>query len=132
MERQCWSNAQYSRRECIEVVGIPGSVNNNELEVKVLTVFQKNGCELSPQDLEACHSLGKTDFLIQETIVCDDRDPPRINNKIKSLIADKNVAKKCYLQNNSDIQLFRRLQSLQNLLTITIKKSKQVLFSNLQ
>ena len=48
MERQCWANAQYSRRECIEVVGIPNSINNNELEDKVLTVFQKIGCELSP------------------------------------------------------------------------------------
>ena len=41
MERQCWANAQYSRRECIEVVGIPNSINNNELEDKVLIVFQK-------------------------------------------------------------------------------------------
>ena len=22
-ERQCWANAQYSRRECLEVIGIP-------------------------------------------------------------------------------------------------------------
>ena len=35
------------------------SVNNNELEVKVLIVFQKIGCELSPRDLEACHRLRK-------------------------------------------------------------------------
>ena len=59
MERQCWANAQYSRRECIEVVGIPNSVNNNELEDKVLTVFQKIWCELSPRDLEVCHRLRK-------------------------------------------------------------------------
>ena len=25
-ERQCWANAQYSTRECLEVVGIPDSV----------------------------------------------------------------------------------------------------------
>ena len=30
-ERQCWANAQYSRRECIEVVGIPTTVDNNNL-----------------------------------------------------------------------------------------------------
>ena len=59
MERQCWANAQYSRRECIEVVGIPNSINNNELEDKVLTVFQKIGCELSPRNFEACHRLRK-------------------------------------------------------------------------
>ena len=59
LERQCWASAQYSRRECIEVVRIPKSVNNNELDDKVLTVFQKIGCELSSRDLEACHQLKK-------------------------------------------------------------------------
>ena len=41
------------------MVGIPSSVNNNNLEHKVLTVFQKVRCELSPRDLEACHRLRK-------------------------------------------------------------------------
>ena len=31
-ERQCWVNAQYSRRECIEVAGIPSSVSDDNLE----------------------------------------------------------------------------------------------------
>lgn len=48
METQCWENTHYSRREYIEMVGIPNSVNNNELEDKVLRVFQRIGCELSP------------------------------------------------------------------------------------
>ena len=43
MERQCWGNAQYSRRECLEVVGILDSVQNNKLEDKVLTIFKKIG-----------------------------------------------------------------------------------------
>ena len=42
IERQCWVNAQYSRRECLEVVGIPDSVQNNEFEDKVLTIFKKD------------------------------------------------------------------------------------------
>ena len=41
MERQCWANAQYSRRKCLEVMGIPDSVQNNELEDKVLNIFKK-------------------------------------------------------------------------------------------
>ena len=32
MERQCWANAQYFRRECLEIVRIPTSVPDNELE----------------------------------------------------------------------------------------------------
>ena len=59
MERQCWANVQYSSRECIEMVRIANSVNNSQLEDKVLIVFQKIGCEISPLDLEACHRLRK-------------------------------------------------------------------------
>ena len=32
MERQCWANAQYSRRECLELVGAPCSVSDENLE----------------------------------------------------------------------------------------------------
>ena len=59
MGRQYWSNAQYSRGECLEVVGIPDSFQNNELEDKVLTIFKKIGCEVSVRDIEACHCLKK-------------------------------------------------------------------------
>ena len=59
MEKQCWTNAQYSKRECIEVVGIPDSVQNNELEEKVLNIFKKISSEVSPHDIEACHRLKK-------------------------------------------------------------------------
>ena len=47
-------NDQYYRSECIEVVHIPDTGSNNELGNHVLTVFQKTGWELSPQDFEAC------------------------------------------------------------------------------
>ena len=41
MERQCWSNSQYSRRECLEVTGIPESSESKDLEQPVLKVFEK-------------------------------------------------------------------------------------------
>ena len=28
LERQCWSNEQYSRRECLEISGIPSNTEN--------------------------------------------------------------------------------------------------------
>ena len=49
MERQSWANTQYSR-ECIEVVGILDSVNNNKLEDKAFRIFKKIECKLSPSD----------------------------------------------------------------------------------
>ena len=59
MDSQYWANAQHSRRECLEVVGIPDSVQNNKLEDRVLTIFKKIGSEVSPRDIEACHRLRK-------------------------------------------------------------------------
>ena len=44
IELQCWANAQYSRRECLELVGVPGSVSDGDLEGNVLKVFEKVGC----------------------------------------------------------------------------------------
>ena len=66
-----------------------------------------------------------------ETVTCNDRDPPWINSKIKGLIQEKNVAKKCYFQNNKDIQLFQRFQCMQNPLTATIEKSKEQFYSRI-
>ena len=57
VERQCWANAQYSRRECLEVVGIPSSVNVKDLEGKVCTIFNRIGVAIKPDDIEACHRL---------------------------------------------------------------------------
>ena len=41
LERQCWANAQYSRKECLEVVGIPRQADDNLFETKTLSIFEK-------------------------------------------------------------------------------------------
>ena len=56
-ERQCWANAQYSRRECIEISGIPNSVKDDDLEGKVLEVFDKLGVVIKEENVEACHRI---------------------------------------------------------------------------
>ena len=52
MERQCWANDQYSRRECLEVAGVPRDVSNENLESKVLEVFSKVDCQILSHDIE--------------------------------------------------------------------------------
>lgn len=64
LERQCWANAQYSRRECLEVSGIPNSVKQDELEDKVLTIFKKVGCDIKSENIEACHRVGRQNKVI--------------------------------------------------------------------
>ena len=54
MERQCWRNEQYSRRECIEIVGIVDITN----DTKVCELIETGtGISITPDSLEACHRL---------------------------------------------------------------------------
>ena len=54
-ERQCWENAQYSRRDTLKVVGIPMSVRDNVLEQKFCDVIQEIGVDICDSDIQACH-----------------------------------------------------------------------------
>ena len=56
-ERKCFANEQYSRRECLEISGIPTSVKDNELETKVLTILEKIDAPVDPGLVEDCHRL---------------------------------------------------------------------------
>ena len=58
-ERQCWLNAQYSRRECLDIVGIPSEVEADALEEKVIAIFEKLGCNISTECIESCHRISK-------------------------------------------------------------------------
>lgn len=57
LERQCWSNEQYSRRECLEVTGIPGNTDDDKLEETVLNVLNKIDVNVQAENIEACHWL---------------------------------------------------------------------------
>ena len=57
LERQCWSNAQYSRRETLEISGILENIDDGELEGKVLNVLSKLDVNIDPANVEACHWL---------------------------------------------------------------------------
>ena len=55
LERQCWNNAQYSRRETLEISGVPENTDDGELEGKVLTVLSKLDVNIDPVNIETCH-----------------------------------------------------------------------------
>ena len=60
MERQCWANAQYSRRECMGVAGIPQSVSASDLEKKKISnILEKVVMDVPAKDIDACHRVGK-------------------------------------------------------------------------
>ena len=57
LERECHASSQYSRRECLEIIGISESVPHDELEGKVLEIFEKIDVKLVEEKIECCHRL---------------------------------------------------------------------------
>ena len=64
LERQCWENVQYSRRECLEITGIPSSVSDKDLEEVVCKAITKAGVDITADDTETCHRVGNKDQTI--------------------------------------------------------------------
>ena len=60
-ELQCWENAQYLRRDMLEMVVIPISVRNNDLEQKVCDMFQEICMNICDRDSQLCHRLKDKD-----------------------------------------------------------------------
>ena len=50
---------QYTRRENIEIVGIPDSVKQADLEKSVLSIFTSMSIACNSYDIAACHRLSK-------------------------------------------------------------------------
>ena len=63
IERHCWLNAQYSRWECLDIVGIPSEVEADALEEKVVAIFEKLRCNIPTEHMEACHRITKKNQL---------------------------------------------------------------------
>ncbi|XP_057305224.1 uncharacterized protein LOC130642151 [Hydractinia symbiolongicarpus] len=62
LEKKCGMSEQYSRRECLELVGIPESVSHDLLEDKVLDIFSSINVNIQSVNVKACHriKLGRT------------------------------------------------------------------------
>ena len=57
-------HAQYSRRECIKIPGVPNSITNNLLEEHIILFFKKLGVVMEPMDIVACHRPEETGRVI--------------------------------------------------------------------
>ena len=66
-----------------------------------------------------------SNFIPRETIVCDDKDPPWFNNKIKTFIHAKNAAFNSFRKNTDNSELKRHLVSLQERVKASTESSKQ-------
>ena len=59
LETELYTTQQYSRRECIEIVGIPDTIPNDQLTNTTLKIFESLGVKLTKEnDVQACHRIG--------------------------------------------------------------------------
>ena len=64
LERDAVNNAQYVRRETIEINPIPQSIPNTDLENKVCEALSLTGTTVTPDDLQACHRMKNKEKVI--------------------------------------------------------------------
>ena len=55
LERSLHAQEPYSRRECLEIVGIPISINDKNLQSTVCNILSETDVPCDPEDLEDCH-----------------------------------------------------------------------------
>ena len=71
-----------------------------------------------------------TNFIPHETKIFNDREPPCINNKVKTMIQEKNKIYQIYLKNKSDM-LATKLETLQNLRYETLESCKSKYYESI-
>ena len=64
LERNAVTNAQYHRRESVEVNPILPPISDEELEVSICKALSLTGYVVKPNNLQACHRLKKKESVI--------------------------------------------------------------------
>ena len=64
MERNAVNNAQYHRRESLEINSVPTSISDEVLESNICKALSLTGHEVTPDDLQACRRLKKKETVI--------------------------------------------------------------------
>ena len=55
LKKRLHAQEQYSRRECLEIVGIPTSINEKNIQLTVCNILNK--IDVPPEDREDCHRI---------------------------------------------------------------------------
>ena len=64
LERNNLNNAQFNRRETLEINPVPSDIADDVLEQFVCQTLSLTGISVEPDDLQACHRMRKKDQFI--------------------------------------------------------------------
>ena len=112
LEGRMSEQEHYSRRECIELVGLPSNINGEELENAVVKTFQVAGINIGRRNFHAVHRLAdQRAVIVKLTNRSDAIDIQRQKKKLRTLGAEdqrKLNSQKIYL-NESLCPKYRQL-----------------------
>ena len=97
-ERKCWAKEQYSRRECLEISGIPEFVSDSALEDKIQGVLHGIDVEVDTENIESCHRLkgkGSKGKFILKLSKRKDAEKIKLNKKKLKNIDHKKIGLSC-------------------------------------
>ena len=103
LERSLYSQEQYSRRECVEIVGIDEEAEDTDLENIVIDLFKQAGVEVTPRDFHAVHILTKSNNVIAKLV---NRKHAIAILKNKRVLRDLDAETKEKLSVNKDLTLY--------------------------
>lgn len=124
-ETELHKQQQYSRRECLEIVGFPETIPDNKLEERSIKLFHDIGVNIESREIQACHRLFKKDRVIVKFTQRKDVSSILFNKK---KIKDMHGMDKIYI-NESLCPYYRRLFGKGNAL-MKDKKIKQIFTRN--
>ena len=83
LEKKMAELEQYSRRECVELIGLPEDTHGEELENSVVQVLEIAGVNVEKRDFHAIHRLGNSKIVIAKLV--NRRDAHKILRNKKKL-----------------------------------------------
>ena len=86
---------QNSRRNIVEISGIPQSVSNNQLEEKVVDISKAIDVDITTDEIEPCHRLGKKKKNVIVRVINRKHCLKVLRNKKKLKSINKNVMDIC-------------------------------------
>ena len=104
LERVLYSQEQYSRRECLEVVGIPSSVNDKNLQSTVCSILGDINLVCDSNDIEDCNRIKGDRTIIKFSSRRKSSKVLSEKKKLKNLSSDKC----CFLAHFIPANLFKR------------------------
>ena len=88
-ERSLHAQEQYSRRECLEIVGIPVSVNNKNLQATVCNIVNKIDVPCGSEHLEDCYRIKGDHTTVKFSSRWKSSEVLRKKKKVKNIDSSK-------------------------------------------